>query len=305
MQNCFYLLFFSPFGAGRQNVLGCCCHCPFSKNCGICKVCTAGLCRQHQSCSWLCCLWISGESIISLNLLLSSVLRLEPLARENLSQSATGLCEDKDFFPSRTVEFSSLILIFLISHVLFGGGMSEQEWLQRLWISFSWANVQSASSGICAWLRCRRNSQESPTQPGLGTLEPCWSPCEEQQEHQCQLECSCWGSASWCWALPAQSPEQAHQLQTLRAQLVGLEGRAFNFNLQPEDPKRSALCRMNGSTGSSAPCTPAPMCFRTAQPFGRVWYHLGILQCTFPSGFCGDRFNNTQGMLYNCRFQLL
>lgn len=68
MQNCFYLLFFSPFGAGRQNVLGCCCHCPFSKNCGICKVCTAGLCRQHQSCSWLCCLWISGENFISLRI---------------------------------------------------------------------------------------------------------------------------------------------------------------------------------------------------------------------------------------------
>lgn len=65
------------------------------------------------------------------NLLLSSALRLEPLAMENLSHLATGLCEDKDF-PSRTIEFSSLILIFLISRVLFGRGMSEQGWLQRL-----------------------------------------------------------------------------------------------------------------------------------------------------------------------------
>lgn len=110
-----------------------------------------------------------GELYSPENLLLSSSLRLEPLARENLSRLATGLCGDKDF-PCRTLEFSSLILIFLIARVWFGRGMSEQEWLQTLGISFRWVNVQSASSGICAWARCRRNRGESSAKPGLGKL---------------------------------------------------------------------------------------------------------------------------------------
>lgn len=97
----------------------------------------------------------------------------------------------------------------------------------KLWISFSWANVQSASSGICAWLHCHRSSQESPTEPGLGVLDPAGA-----------FERS--SSAGWNAAAvdlppgaePCQHPAlSSHISCSAKGSAWGLEGRAFNLLL--------------------------------------------------------------------------
>lgn len=189
-------------------------------------------------------MWISGENFIPLRIFYSvKTLRLETLARGNQSHSATGLCEDKDF-PPRDIEFSSLILIFLMSRVLFGGGMPEQEWLQTLWISFRWVHVQSVSSGICAWLRCPRSSQESPTRIGLGSWDPAWGAAGAGMPAGMQL---CW---IWLLLLSPASDRALSNCPRLRQKgLSPSAGGAGEKGSQPAAVKMSFVWVQKASTG--------------------------------------------------------
>lgn len=214
------------------------------------------VCRQHQSWSWLCCLWISGANFIPLRICYSvhhsgwnhwqgKIWAAWPQDSVEIKISLAGLLNSARWF-----WFSSLLVSGLAGECQSRNGykrwelVSDESTCSRRAAEFVLERAAAGTVGKAP----QSQGWESSTKPGMAMLRPCWSPVWGAAGAGMQLECS-W---SWVWLLLL-SPASAEPW----AGTKGLEGRPLNLllwrwvlwglrkpgwvNLQPEDPKGSVF----------------------------------------------------------------
>lgn len=251
------------------------------------------------------------------NLLLSSVVRLEPLARENLSHSATGLCEDKDF-PSRTTWIQPLDFGFPnFSCLVWWGNVRARIVTNCELVSAEPTCSQRAVEFVldCTATGAARRAPQSQGWECWTLLEPLRGaavPAGMQLLWICLLVLS--PASTQPWAVTSAAALRA-LLEAWREGLstcccgndfcVGSESQAGLICSQS-----SVFVQSEWLHGCLCSLYPSTYVLQNSfyllehNPLGESVVPLRDFTVHFSSGFCGDRFNNTQGMLSNCRFQL-
>lgn len=160
----FIVLFLCPVAAGKLEGLCCYCNRTPNKSCGVC-----GVCRTIQA--LLYCLRTSGGNLgphENRSLSCSGQRCSYDTEKVSLSFVAMRLCDGKDF-PSMSVEFSLLILIFFTPFLVRKCQSKDNHKSSKLF------SDESPCCQLNTWLHLHRKQlRKPPGRVGLELLEPLW-----------------------------------------------------------------------------------------------------------------------------------